>query len=560
MVCLAIVVGLILSRRRKRDTAAREQFMRHMIPSFADAEKSATMQRLGGAATIATASVGNRVNSMNVVATQYNVAFAVPMEDSGDMEADAASAFASGYLVVAGTGDCGDGGGDGNGNANDTDDTDADADANADADGAARLPLYQNVDRPAAPGVATLDDGPPPLIDNPSVAKRNADLPPALPAKDAEAAATHEYENAGTIESLKKVTLRNRDSKGSSKDLHDYFNAKPWAAGATGDASSVATLRKATLRRVGHDDDRQDSTLYVNDGSADGIVGIVGAPHDRMQSYENTTMERPRDRAATGGSGGGDGDGDGDVDVDGDNKSIEDDGGNEGRARLNSYETTRSLPALSIGGGGGAGRGGTAVDSGGGGSGGAQVSKVAAVAPPAPPPRRSMKKARDPRGGHPLGCMCGGEACKMVPAWWCDICGDEATANMVYDEAVACEKTHNVAASNESQQEHEQQQRLRAPSFSSSAAAAAAVIAAAYSDDLPALHQQYSFPDPEPEQDLESYEVVEVRRHPGMQANPDQERELESYEVVEVQQRGDSGEQAYAAITGKVELYGSEDC
>ena len=185
----------------------------------------------------------------------------------------------------------------------------------------------------------------------------------------------------------------------------------------------------------------------------------------------------------------------------------------------------------------------------------------------------------------------------MVPAWWCDICGDEATANMVYDEAVACEKTHNVAASNESQQEHEQQQRPRAPSFSSSAAAAAAVIAAArrgqqedagsddedsitdvpntadledqdgdgaaaiaYSDGLPALHQQYGFPDPEPEQELESYEAVEVRRHPGMQANPDQERELESYEVVEVQQRGDSGEQAYAAITGKVELYGSEDC
>ena len=208
----------------------------------------------------------------------------------------------------------------------------------------------------------------------------------------------------------------------------------------------------------------------------------------------------------------------------------------------------------------------------------------------------------------------------MVPAWWCDICGDEATANLTYDEAVACEKTHNVAASNESQQEHEQQQRPRAPSFSSSAAAAAAAVIAAarrgqqedagsddedsitdvpntadledqdgdgaaaiaYSDDLPALHQQYGFPDPEPEQELESYEAVEVRqhpgmeanpdqelesyeaaevqRHPGMQANPDYERELESYEAVEVQQRGDSGEQAYAAITGKAELYGSEDC
>ena len=69
----------------------------------------------------------------------------------------------------------------------------------------------------------------------------------------------------------------------------------------------------------------------------------------------------------------------------------------------------------------------------------------------------------------------------MVPAWWCDICGDEATANLTYDEAVACEETHSVAASNDPQQEQEQQQRPRAPSFSSSAAAAAAtaVIAAA---------------------------------------------------------------------------------
>lgn len=98
--------------------------------------------------------------------------------------------------------------------------------------------------------------------------------------------------------------------------------------------------------------------------------------------------------------------------------------------------------------------------------------------------------------------------------------------------------------------------------------------ATTYSDGLPAL-QSYGIPDPLPEQeqDLETYEVVEVRRHPGMRAKPDLghdqdqdqnqeqelELELESYDALEVHQDGGSGEQPYSAIARNAEIYGGED-
>ena len=255
--------------------------------------------------------------------------------------------------------------------------------------------------------------------------------------------------------------------------------------------------------------DAHDPNLYINDSTTDGIVGIVGAPRDRMQSYQNMSIIPPRSLSlgsgaagagdtagasggaeryenttvaagaagaamasirsksvggavSRGGADGGGGGGSTSTDLDVDVESDESDDGYQAiqRKRIHSYENTKQFPA-------------------GNGAEHARGSAFAQPAAPAPPPRRSMKKATLRNGGHPDGCVCGGEACKMVPAWWCDVCGNEATANMTYDEAVACEKTHGTCgtASQTSSEERE-----RAPSFSSSsaaAAAAAAVIAAA---------------------------------------------------------------------------------
>ena len=93
----------------------------------------------------------------------------------------------------------------------------------------------------------------------------------------------------------------------------------------------------------------------------------------------------------------------------------------------------------------------------------------------------------------------------MARGWWCDVCGDESSASLTFEEAVACEQSHVGA-----------------------------------------------------EQALEAYEVVEVRQHQGMRSNLDPEQALESNEVVEVRQDGSSTAQAYSAITGNIELYGGE--
>jgi hypothetical protein len=45
---------------------------------------------------------------------------------------------------------------------------------------------------------------------------------------------------------------------------------------------------------------------------------------------------------------------------------------------------------------------------------------------------------------HLPGCKCGGDACKLAPVWWCDVCGSEATGTFTMAEAEACEFNHRT--------------------------------------------------------------------------------------------------------------------
>ena len=55
---------------------------------------------------------------------------------------------------------------------------------------------------------------------------------------------------------------------------------------------------------------------------------------------------------------------------------------------------------------------------------------------------RSQQHTQRTHGNHSSDCQCGGEACKMAPHWWCDVCGDESTASLTFEEAFACEQSH----------------------------------------------------------------------------------------------------------------------
>eukprot|EP00729_Bicosta_minor_P010026 gene10026-25198_t len=140
-----------------------------------------------------------------------------------------------------------------------------------------------------------------------------------------------------------------------------------------------------------------------------------------------------------------------------------------------------------------------------------------------------LPQAQRVHDNHGSDCQCGGAACKMARGWWCDVCGDESTASLTFEEAVACEQSHVGA-----------EQALEAYEV------------------VEVRQHQGIRSNPDPEQALEAYEVVEVRQHQGMRSNPDPEQALEANEVVEVRQDGSSTAQAYSAITGNIELYGGE--